>query len=291
MIWIYLLHILILIGIYVILALSLNLSFGFAGLPNLGHITFYAAGAYTSALLALTFNLPFWLCILISGIVASFLGLIQSLPIQRLKGDYFILYAIGFVVVIESILKNWVSLTNGAMGIAGISRPTLFGFQFNSVVSYLFLVIFFVVITYIVIRKITISPFGRVLKAINEDELTTKVLGKNTFKCKVFVLVSSGFFAGIAGYLYAHYVTFIDPTTFSISESMLIMCAVILGGLASLEGSIIGASALIILPEFLRLFGFAGPMIGPLRQIIFAILLIFIILKYPKGIMGKNKLK
>jgi len=283
----YLIHLLILVGIYSILVISLNLAMGFTGLLNIGHVAFYGIGAYTSALLTLNLHFPFWIAIIISGIIASLFGLILAAPTLKLKGDYLALATLGFAIIIESIFKNWTSLTRGPLGIPGIPHPSLFGFEFSSLFSYLILVIIFVLITYFVIERLVKAPFGNILKAVREDEMVTKTLGKNTFKYKTLALVISAFFAGIAGSLYAHYITFIDPSSFSVLESILIVSMLIVGGTASNKGAILGALILILLPEPLRFLSLPSSMIGALRQMIYAVLLILLIIKRPQGILGE----
>ena len=283
----YLIHLLILVGIYSILVISLNLAMGFTGLLNIGHVAFYGIGAYTSALLTLNLHFPFWIAIIISGIIASLFGLILAAPTLKLKGDYLALATLGFAIIIESIFKNWTSLTRGPLGIPGIPHPSLFGFEFSSLFSYLILVIIFVLITYFVIERLVKAPFGNILKAVREDEMVTKTLGKNTFKYKTLALVISAFFAGIAGSLYAHYITFIDPSSFSVLESILIVSMLIVRRTASNKGAILGALILILLPEPLRFLSLPSSMIGALRQMIYAVLLILLIIKRPQGILGE----
>ena len=286
----YIIHLLILIGIYAILAISLNLSMGFTGLLNIGHVAFYGIGAYTSALLALNLGVPFWPSLLIAGIVASFFGFLLAIPTLKLKGDYFAIATLGFAIVIENIFKNWISLTRGPLGLPGIPKPGIFGFSISGF-SYLVLVAFFLLVVYLFSRHITNAPFGRVLKAIREDELAASSLGKNIVKYKTQVLMISAFFAGIAGSLYAHYITFIDPSSFTIFESILIISMIIVGGLASIRGAVVGAIILVLLPEPLRFLPLPSFAIGALRQMIYAGLLVYLLIKKPKGILGEFTFK
>jgi branched-chain amino acid transport system permease protein len=286
----YIIHLLILIGIYLILAISLQLAVGFSGLLNLGHIAFYAIGAYISALLALA-GLPFWFCFLLAGIGAMLFGFLLAVPTSKLKGDYLALATLGFTFVIYAITLNWTGLTRGPLGLPGIPKPSLFGITFSSNFSFLILTIIITLISYLIIRKITKSPFGRVLQATRDDELATRVLGKNTFKIKSYALGISAFFAGIAGSLYAHYITFIDPSSFTLLQIIPIIAIVIIGGLASLKGTIIATVILVLLPEPLRFIGFPSSIVGPARQMIYALLLLLILIKKPKGFYGKVELE
>ncbi len=190
----YLIHLLILVGIYLILAISLQLAVGFTGLLNLSHIAFYAIGAYVSALLALS-GFPFWLCLLAAGIAAMLFGFLLALPTNKLKGDYLALATLGFSFVIYAVALNWTSLTRGPLGLPGIPKPSLFGFTFSDNFNFLLLTFAIALISYFIIKKITSSPFGKVLEATRDDELATRILGKNTFKIKSLALASSAFFA------------------------------------------------------------------------------------------------
>jgi len=286
----YFIHLLILICIYVILAISLQLSLGFTGLLNLAHVAFFAIGAYATALLALS-GYPFWLCILFAGVLAALFGYVLSIPTNKLKGDYLALATLGFSFVIYAIVLNWISLTNGPMGLPGIPRPTFLGINFSNNNNFFMLSIFVTVIIYFVIYSITKSPLGKVMEAIRDDELAARSLGKNTKKIKSISMATSAFFAGIAGSLFAYYITFIDPTSFSFSNLIPILSIVIIGGLASLPGTVFATIIIILLPEPLRFIGFPSSVIGPARQLIYAMLLLIILYYKPKGFYGKVNLE
>jgi len=287
----YLIHILIISGIYIILTLSLNLIVGYTGLAALGHIAFACVGAYTSSLLALYLGISPWIGLLIGAILASVLGAIVSFPSLRLKGDYLAIATFGLGVIVYSVAKNWVSLTRGPMGLPGIPSFRLFGYEINNVWAYLVLVLIFVVIAYFAIRNITKSPLGRILTAIREDEIAAVAMGKNVNKHKLIVFVVGAFSAGIAGSLYAHYITFIDPSSFTIMESIAVLLMVVFGGMASLGGSFIGASILVIFPELLRFLGMPSSIAAPLRQMIYGLLLIILMIWRPQGLLGKYRFK
>jgi len=286
----YIVHLLILIGIYLILSLSLNLSVGYSGVLNLGHIAFYGLGAYTSALLALA-GAPFLLCLLAGGLVAMFSGFLLALPTDKIKGDYLALVTIGFSFIVYSLMLNLDDLTRGPLGLPGIPRPSILGFQFNDNFYFLILVIIIVLIVYLTIKRITDSPFGKLLEATRDDELAAKILGKDTFKAKAFSLAISAFFAGIAGSLYASYITFIDPSSFSLMQIIPIISIVIVGGLASLPGTVLATIILTLIPEALRFVGFPSSILGPMRQIIYALILLLILIYRPKGFWGKVELE
>jgi len=287
----YFLHILVIAGIYVILTLSLNLIVGYTGLSALGHAAFSCIGAYTSSLLALRMGLSPWLGLIIGACIAAISGIIIGYPAIRLKGDYLALATFGLGVIIYSIAKNWVSLTRGPMGLPGIPGFSVLGFELAEIWPYLLLVLFLVICTLLVIHRIVDSPFGRVLRSIREDELASRALGKDTNKHKLIVFSIGAFFAGIAGSLYAHYITFIDPSSFTVMESITVLLMVIFGGMGSIRGSIVGATVLVVLPEILRFIGMPSSIEAPMRQMIYGFLLVVLMLRRPQGLMGAYRFK
>jgi branched-chain amino acid transport system permease protein len=228
---------------------------------------------------------------MLAGISAMVFGFLLALPTNKLKGDYLALATLAFHIVVYAVVLNWTGLTRGPLGLPGIPRPSFFGFVFSSNLSYLILTFIIVLIFYFVAWRVVSSPFGKALGAIRDDELSTKVLGKNTFKMKVFALGISAFIAGIAGSLFAHYITFIDPSSFHLMQMIPILAIVIIAGLASLRGTVILSIILVLLPEPLRFIGFPSSMVGPMRQIIYALILLLILLYKPKGLFGKIELE
>jgi len=287
----YFIHILIIAGIYIILTLSLNLIVGYTGLPALGHMAFACVGAYTSSLLALNYGISPWIGLVIGACLASLLGLIIGIPSIRLKGDYLAIATFGFGVIVYSISKNWVDLTRGPMGLPGIPKFNLFGFELQPVWSYLILVAIFVAMTGFAINRIVNSPFGRILRSIRDDEIASLSIGTDVNKYKLIVFVIGAFFAGIAGSLYAHYITFIDPSSFTVMESIAVLLMVVFGGMGSIKGSFVGALVLVIFPEMLRFLGMPSSIAAPLRQMIYGLLLIVLMLKRPQGIIGEYRFK
>jgi branched-chain amino acid transport system permease protein len=287
----YFLHILVITGIYAILTLSLNLVVGYTGLAALGHAAFSCMGAYVSSLLALNYGVSPWIGLIVGACVAAALGVVIGFPSLRLKGDYLALATFGAGVIVYSVAKNWVAVTRGPMGLPGIHGFSIFGAQLSEVWQYLILVTIFVLITYFVIRRIVNSPFGRILRGIREDEVAALAMGKNVNKYKIIVFVVGAFFAGIAGSLYAHYITFIDPSSFTVMESITILLMVVFGGMGSLGGSFVGAAVLVILPELLRFVGMPSSVAAPLRQMIYGLLLVILMLKRPQGILGTYRWK
>ncbi len=287
----YLLHICIIAGIYYILTLSLNLVVGYTGLPSMGHAAFYCVGAYTSALLALRLGMPAWIGLPAGAILAGFLGLIIGLPTLRLKGDFLAIATFGLGVIVYQIALNWVSFTRGPMGLPGIPGYSIFGWEVDALWAYLILVVVLCVFSYLIIRRVVKSPFGRVLRAVRDDETAAKALGKNTVNYKLLAFIIGAFFAGIAGNLYAHYITFIDPSSFTVMESVTILLMVILGGMASLKGSLVGAVVLVFVPEILRFMGLPSSIAAQVRQMSYGLILVGLMLLRPQGLFGKYRFK
>jgi branched-chain amino acid transport system permease protein len=290
MIGAYFIHLLILIGIYLILAVALQLSLGYSGLLNVGHIAFFGIGAYVSTILSLN-GTTFLISILVAGIISGFFGWLLSLPTNKLKGDYLALTTLGFSFVIYAVFLNWTEITGGPFGLPGIPRPNILGIDFSNNAPFLILVVIFTLISYFFIYRICNSQFGKVLEATRDDELAAKSLGKNTLKLKSISLMVSAFFAGIAGSLFASYITFIDPSSFTFINLLPILLIVIIGGLASLRGTILATIIIVLLPESLRFIGLPSSILGPVRQIIFAFMLILIIYFRPRGFFGKVDLE
>ncbi len=283
----YLLHIVILIGIYVILSVSLNLIAGYTGLLSIGHAAFYGVGAYVAALMALNLNTPFLVNVVCAVILSGLLGALVGAPALRIRDDYFVIATFAFQVITFSVLNNWVSLTGGPMGLPGIPQPVLFGWQVSSHAGFLFLVVSLCALVLWASHRIVSSPFGRVLKAIREDEVFAQALGKNVAAYKVLVFVIGAGMAAIAGSMYAYYITFIDPTSFTVMESVFIIAIVIIGGAGSLRGPVIGAVVLVTLPELLRFVGLPSSVAANVRQILYGGLLVAFMMWRPQGLLGE----
>ena len=283
----YLLHILILIGIYVILSVSLNLIVGYSGLLSIAHAAFYGVGAYVAALLALKLNSPFLLNTMCAIILCGLLGAMVGIPSLRIHDDYFAIASFAFMVITFSVMNNWVSFTGGPMGLPGIPQPTILGWEITTHVDFLLLVSLFAIITLWVSHRIVHAPFGRVLKAIREDEVFAEALGKNVAYYKVIIFVIGAGMASVAGVMYAYYISFIDPTSFTVMESIFIISIVIIGGAGNIWGSVLAAAVLVILPEALRFLGMPSTIAANMRQIIYGALLVIFMLFRPQGLMGE----
>ncbi len=286
----YLIHIAILISIYAILGLSLNLVVGFTGLLSVTQAAFYGIGAYATAILLVSTGMNFFLAMFIGMIITGIIALVMGFVLSKFKDDYYALGSFGFNVIIYSIFLNWQSLTNGPLGIPGIPRPTLFGFTFSENAWFLVLSAGCAVAIYFICQFITKSSFGRVLKAIREDDKAIAVFGYRTLWYKLAIFVISAVMAAVAGSLFASYITFIDPSSFTLTESIFILAIVILGGLASNKGAIWGAVFLILLPEILRFVGFPDEIAAQMRQVVYGLILILLMLYRPQGLVGEYRL-
>ena len=279
--------------IYIIFSLSLNLEVGYTGLFNFGHVAFFGIGAYTSALLTLH-HIPFGLSLLIALAMAGLWGFLLSLPSLRLRGDHFGIATLGFGEIIRMVFQNEVWLTKGPMGLPGIPKPILFSYRFASLWQYLFLALGFTALTFFLLRIILRSPFGRVLKAIREDEVAAEALGKDVFRFRVKSFVIGSVFAGLAGTLWGHYTTFISPGDFTLLETILVLLIVVLGGKGTEWGPVLGAVVLIFFQEslrFLRLPAEWTRYLAPLQQMIFGALLVLVMIFRPDGLVrekGRN---
>ncbi len=283
----YVAHIIVVAGIYSILALSLALLVGRAGLLSISHAAFYGVGAYCSALLAVKLGAPFWGGVLAGAGVAAVLAAVIALSSLRLSGDYFAIATFGFQMIAFSVFNNWTELTRGPLGIVGVPRPATFGWPISSVAEFAVLAWAFAALAYVAIRQLVTSPLSRVLYAIREEEVFAQSLGKRTFEIKVKVFVVSAVFAALAGSLYAHYVSYVDPTAFTFMESILVLTMVILGGGGSLIGPVVGAVVLVALPEALRFLGLPTAAAANLRQIIYGALLVLMMMARPQGLVGR----
>jgi len=285
---IYLLHVIVLIGIFAILSTSLNLVAGHAGLLSMAHGAFFGIGAYTSALLSLNADFPFWAAFATSMAAGCALSVLVSGPSLRLREDYFVIAAFGFQLIVSSVFNNWVGLTRGPQGIGGIPRPRILGWNVDSQVAFALLSLTLAGASIAVVGAISRSAFGRVLRSIREDEILSQACGKSTVRTKVAAFAVSAALAAAAGSLYAHYISFIDPTGFTVMDSILILAMVIIGGAGGLFGPALGAAILVVFPEALRFVGLPGYVAGHLRQVMYGTALVLFVVLRPRGIVVKN---
>ncbi len=227
----YILHLAILISIYTILSQSLSIVAGYSGQLSLAHAGFYGIGAYTTALLSVNYGWSVLITLPISMLLSGVIAYVVSKIAVKTVDDYYIIITLGIQVVIYSILNNWQEVTRGPLGIPGIPSIKIFGFSFESKLSFLILSVVITAIIWYLINNFVSSPFGRVLRALSEDEIFAKSLGKNVYQAKIVSFTISGMLASVAGVLYAHYISYIDPSSFTVDESIFILSIVIIGGM------------------------------------------------------------
>ncbi len=267
---------------YVVLGLGLNIVVGLAGLLDLGFVAFYAVGAYAYALLHLHYELGFWLVLPIGGLLAAIFGIILGFPVLRLRGDYLAIVTLGFGEIIRLILENWGEFSEGPSGISNIARPGLFGIELslNSAIVYIYyLMVIAVIFTIFVVNRLQDSRLGRAWIALREDEIACQAMGIDKRKTKLVAFSLGAFWAGIMGVVFAAKTTFINPASFTFLESAIILCIVVLGGMGSIAGVIIGALILILMPEYLRA-------LSEYRMLAFGAVLVMMMVFRPQGMIG-----
>jgi branched-chain amino acid transport system permease protein len=271
--------------IYVMLGLGLNIEVGLAGLLDLGYVAFYAVGAYSYALLNYHFGLGFWVLLPVGAMLAAFSGILVGFPVLRLRGDYLAIVTLGFAEIVRLVLENWNAFSFGPSGISNIPRPGFFGIKLSleqSAVYMYYLLVALCIFTIFVVRRLKNSRIGRAWVALREDELACQAMGVDKTKAKLTAFALGATWAGMAGVLFAAKTTFINPASFTFLESAMILSIVVLGGMGSIAGVIIAALALILLPEYLRVF-------SDYRMILFGAALIMMMIFRPGGILADRR--
>lgn len=269
-------------GLYAVLALGLNLVVGQAGLLHLGYVAFYAIGAYTYAILSTRLGLPFWPGLAVGAAASAFMALIIGLITLRLRGDYFAIVTLGLGEITRIVLNNWDSLTGGPNGISRIGRPVIGSHVLSTPLEYYYLILAIAVITVLAMRRLIASRIGRAWIAIREDEIAAEAMGINIFRLKLLALVLASAWAGAAGVFFAGKMAFVSPESFTFFESVMVLCMVVLGGMGSIPGIILGAFLLITLPEMFRDF-------ADYRMLGFGVALVAMMVFRPQGLLGTAK--
>ena len=267
--------------IYVMLGLGLNIVVGLAGLLDLGYVAFFALGAYLYALLNLHYGVSFWVALPLGGMLAALFGLVLGYPVLKLRGDYLAIVTLGFGEIIRIIAENWDAVTFGPSGIANIPPPPFFGVKLSlqATSTYIFyIIVVLVIFTIFIINRLKDSRIGRAWVALKDDEIACQSMGIDKGKTKLTAFALGATWAGMAGVVFAAKTTFINPASFTIWESIIILCIVVLGGMGSIAGVISGAFLLILLPEYLRAF-------AQYRMLAFASVLILMMIFRPNGMI------
>lgn len=275
---VYFLRLINLFGIATLLTLSFNLLIGFTGQISIGQAAFFGIGAYASALLSSKLGFSFWLSLPLAGIAASLFSFLLG-PVLRLPTMGLIMATYFFGEIIRLVLVEWESLTNGPRGYSDIVTPSIGSLEFSTHRSFYYLILACVIVNYFVIIRVVSSRIGRAMKAIKNDQDAAESLGVSSIRYKILAFVIAGFFSGIAGSLYAHSTGFIDPETFNVNKSVEILTMVVVGGIGSVTGSVLGAAFITVLPEILRVF-------EDYRLILLGTCILIVLIFFPKGLAG-----
>ena len=280
--------------IYICLGLGLNIVVGLAGMLDLGYIAFYGIGAYTYALLSVHYGISYWLCLPVAALFAMIGGCVIGYPTLRMRGDYLAIVTLGFGEIVRIVLNNWMSLTNGPNGILRIKPPDMLvpvfadGFGFEHI--YLkklhllyFVALLLVLFTMVAVYRLNHSRIGRAWESIREDETAAELMGVNTFTLKLLAYAMGAFFGGLAGAFFAARMRFVNPESFTFLESAMVLSMVVLGGMASIPGIVLGAAALIVLPEVFREF-------ESYRMAVFGAAMTFMMVFKPAGLIPARRM-
>jgi branched-chain amino acid transport system permease protein len=267
---------------YIMLGLGLNIVVGLAGLLDLGYVAFYAVGAYCYALLNHHFGVGFWVALPVGAFTGAVFGILLGFPVLRLRGDYLAIVTLGFGEIIRLVLENWNEFSFGPSGIANIDRASLFGIELSlqNVTVYLyFIMIALVLFTVFVVNRLQDSRIGRAWIAMREDEIACQAMGIDKVRTKLAAFALGATWAGMAGVIFAAKTTFINPASFTFLESAMILSIVVLGGMGSIAGVVLGAVVLILLPEYLRAF-------SEYRMLLFGAIMVLMMVFRPQGLIS-----
>jgi branched-chain amino acid transport system permease protein len=264
---------------HAIIVVGLNLLMGYAGQISLGHAAFYGLAAYTSAVLTVTFSFPVSAGMIAGIFVAGAVAYLIGIPTLKLKGHYLAMATLGFGVIVYIFFNETIELTGGPSGFTGVPRLNIMGYKFESDISYYYLVSIVLAGVVFLTLNLIHSRTGRALRAIHTSETASQVVGIDIAKYKVFVFVLSALFAGLAGVLYVHNLAFVAPSSFGFNFSVELVTMVVLGGMANVWGSVIGAFFITILPEFLRMF-------ENIEVLLYGAILVLFMIFLPEGIAG-----
>lgn len=267
-------------GIYAIVAIGYNILLGFGGQISLGHAAFIGIGAYVTANLAIHMNMPFILTIVIACLVNGIFGFVLGLPALRLKGNYLAIATLGFGVALQHVFQEFDSFTGGFSGLQDIPPPAIFGFEFSTRLNMYYFILFFIVLSILAARNLLRTKTGRALMALRDSETAAEAMGVNLAKYKTAAFVISAVYAGLAGSLYAYLFKQVSPETFGVSTSLNLLAMIVIGGVASIPGAIIGAGFMTMFPEYIKAIPIKNS-----AYILTGILLIVVVMFCPYGIM------
>jgi branched-chain amino acid transport system permease protein len=274
--------------IYVALALSTNLLVGIVGIFSVSQAAVFGVGAYIVAAFIMSDTLPYVPALLVAAGCCVGLNVLLALPSLRVAGDYFVVTSFGIQLLATAVFSNWTAGTGGANGLPGIPPPVIAGLTVDENSRYLVLCTVVVALLCLCFWLIMRAPFGRLLRAIREDELAVAAAGKNVLRAKVAAAAVAGAFAGTAGGLYGSFLSFVDPSSFDLDASVLILTMMVLGGARTLAGSIVGPFVLLALPQLLALVEIPTTIAAAMRQLVYGVLLIAFMLFRPQGLLGER---
>ncbi len=275
----YQLQVAVMVGIFALLTLSLNLLSGYAGMISLGHAGFFLIGSYTSAILATRFGMPFPVSMAAAAAVTAVSGLLLSIPALKLSGHFLAVITIAFGLILHLLSINLEFITNGVSGISGIARPSFGSWSMKSDASYYWLVLATLALVCLLVSAYVRSGYGRALRALRDDEIAAGCMGVDVKVAKVHAFVISAAIAGIAGCLYAHYVRYINPESFTLDISIRILIMMVVGGVGSILGSVVGALVVYVLPETLRF-------LNDYYYLVFGFVIMLLMLVLPRGLVS-----
>jgi branched-chain amino acid transport system permease protein len=278
----------ILAEIYALLALSTNLLVGVTGIFSVSQAAVFGVGAYTCSILTTTADVPFGLAILAAAAVCVVVNVLVALPSLRVSGDYFVVTSFGIQFLCTAIFENWVGITGGSSGLTGIPAPEVFGFHTEEPTHFVLMSSAALAIACVCFHLALHSPFGRLLAAIRQDELAVAAAGQNVLRGKVNAAALAGAFNGVAGGLYGAFLSFIDPYSFDMQGSILLVSMVVVGGVRTMAGSIVGPLFLIGLPQLLAFIDIPSSVAGPVRQLTYGVLLVVFMMFRPGGLVGRR---
>lgn len=283
----YLLHISVMLEIYILLALSANQKIGLSGLLSLAQAVFYGIGAYATAIAITKFGFSYWFALPTAMLTCVIVALLFSFIAGKVRELYFSLATLALQIIFFSVAYNWKSVTNASFGISGISNPAIFGMKINTPGSFALFGGVWVLIVILFYTWFLKTPISRLIQATRDDQIAVLSLGKNPNYYKRISIIISGIIAGIGGSIFATYVSYIDPTSFTLDESILILSIVLVGGAGRIIGPVTGAIIYILLPELLKFMQMPDGIAANMRMILFGLMLVLIVRFKPKGIFGK----
>jgi branched-chain amino acid transport system permease protein len=282
----YIVFVLIVITLYIVLTASLNFILGYTGMISVAHAAFMGVGAYVTTILMVNYHWGFLLTLPVALLFAIVLSAFFGIVSLRVRGDHYLAVSFGIQFIFMALMIN-LKITNGSNGFAGIPKPEILGFHFQSNISCFALSFVFMLLCFWFMSQLAKSPFSLILKAIREDETATEALGKNVVYYKVIIFVIGCSLAALVGSFFATIISFIDPFTFSLEESIFICCLVIIGGSGNVKGALVGVPLLIAFPEVLRFLHISSTIAAPVRQIFYGLLIILFMRFRPQGILSE----